>query len=124
MVEPEKITYAGQKPADYDAFWAARRAELDKVPVKATLTRIENAADGFELYDVQVECAGPKPVSGYLSIPIGAAPKSCPAVVTIGAGVRSSSKPYRKRRHQPDVNAHGLPNGQPAESSHNSPITN
>ncbi|HOG49666.1 MAG TPA: acetylxylan esterase [Lentisphaeria bacterium] len=116
MVEPEKITYAGQKPADYDAFWAARRAELDKVPVKATLTRIENAADGFELYDVQVECAGPKPVSGYLSVPIGAAPKSCPAVVSYhGAGVRSSSKPYRKGVISLDVNAHGLPNAQPAE---------
>lgn len=116
MVEPEKITYAGQKPADYDAFWASRRAALDQVPVKATLTRIEGAMDGFELYDVQVECAGPKPVSGYLSVPVGAAPKSCPAVVTYhGAGVRSSSKQYRKGVISLDVNAHGLPNGQPSE---------
>lgn len=116
MIEPEKIAYAGQKPSDYDAFWAARRAELDQVPVKATLTRVEAPAAGFELYDVQVECAGSKPVSGYLSVPAGAGPKSCPAVVTYhGAGVRSASKPYRKGVISFDVNAHGLPNGQPAE---------
>ena len=69
-------------------------------------------------YDVKVDCAGAKPVSGYLAMPAKAAPKSLPAVVSYhGAGVRSANKPlrYATKAICLDVNAHGIENGKPSD---------
>ena len=55
-------------------------------------------------------------VSGYLSIPQGAKPKSLPAIVYYhAAGVRSSYARVAPRAILFDVNAHGIPNGQSKE---------
>ena len=116
LVAPEELQCASKEPADFDEFWKSQRALLDKVPVKATREEVSAPNDAVTTYDVKVDCAGSKPVSGYLSIPKGAAPKSCAVVVSYhGAGVRSSYKPYRPGAICFDVNAHGIPNGQPAE---------
>ena len=116
LVAPEEFQCASKEPADFDEFWKAQRALLDKVPIKVTREPVASLNNAFDTYDIKVECAGGMPVSGYLSIPKGAAPKSCPAVVSYhGAGVRSSNKPYRPGAITLDVNAHGIPNGQPAE---------
>ena len=123
LVEPEKIVPGGPEPADFDAFWAAKRAELDKVPVKE-LEREEvplGAKDPQNVvcYDVKVACAGPRPVSGYLCLPRGAKPKSLPAIVTYhGSGVRSArQKPLEAAAGMIafDVNAHGVENGKDAK---------
>ena len=123
LVEPEKITAGGPEPADFDAFWAAKRAELDKVPVKE-LAKVEIPLPGKEAktiacYDVKIACAGGKPVSGYLCIPRNAKPKSLPAIVTYhGAGVRSANKPFWYAAYGMialDVNAHGIENGKDAK---------
>ena len=116
LVAPEELTCAAKEPADFDEFWKAQRALLDKVPVKATREEVPSLNNAFVTYDVKVDCAGIRPVSGYLSIPKGAAPKSCAVVVSYhGAGVRSSNKPYRYHAISFDVNAHGILNGQPGE---------
>ncbi len=119
MVDPLDIKVAVPEPKDFDAFWKAQRAELDKVPVKATETEVEapaNQKGKFLLYDVKVDCAGGMPVSGYLSIPVNAKPKSLPAVVSYhGAGVRSSSKSFTTGAIRLDVNAHGIVNGEPED---------
>ncbi len=119
MVDPLDIKVAVPEPKDFDAFWQAQRAELDKVPVKATETEVpvpDNQKGKFLLYDVKVDCAGGMPVSGYLTIPAGAKPKSLPAIVSYhGAGVRSSSKPFSSGAISFDVNAHGIANGESAE---------
>ena len=111
LVSPEELR-GGPEPADFDDFWKAQRAMLDKVPVKASREAV-SSREGFDAYDVKVDCAGPKPVSGYLTIPKGAAPKSCPVVVSFhGAGVRSAGKAFRPGAISFDVNAHGIANGQ------------
>lgn len=118
MVAPEEIKPAVPEPADFDAFWKSQREALDKVPVKAELKEASVPKDkgDFVCYDVQVDCAGPKPVSGYLTLPKGALPKSLAAVVSYhGAGVRSAGKSFRNNALSFDVNAHGIPNGQPGE---------
>lgn len=122
MVDPLKIQAAGEEPADFDAYWAAARAELDAVPlqVKKAPAEVPEAHDGkFECWDVKVDCAGGMPVSGYLIVPVGAAEKSLPAVVSYhGAGVYSANKPFGYAARGAialDVNAHGIENGQPAE---------
>ena len=112
LVSPGELR-GGPEPEDFDAFWQAQRAMLDKVPVKASREAV-SSRDGFDTYDVKVDCAGPKPVSGYLTIPKNAAPKSLPVVVSYhGAGVRSAGKSYRPGAISFDVNAHGIANGQP-----------
>lgn len=109
-------------PPGFDEFWAKKRAELDKVPIKATRREktIPPAAVGkypnVVCYDTQVDCAGGVPVSGYLCMPKDAKPKSLPAIVVFhGAGVRSANMMvrYGSKAIAFNVNAHGLPNGRP-----------
>ena len=124
-VDPWKIRPGNPKcPADFDEFWAKKRAELDAVPVKATRKEVKlSAKDAAKYpnvvcYDVKVDCAGGAPVSGYLCMPRGAEPKSLPAVVFYhGAGVRSAVKrpDYGSKAIAFDVNAHGIENGKPAK---------
>ena len=122
MVAPLEIKAAGEEPKDFDAFWKACREELNKVPVRAELVKVDVSADQqgkFECYDVKVDCAGEMPVSGYLVKPAGAKAKSLPAIVSYhGAGVRSSGKPFGNANYGAialDVNAHGIVNGKPDE---------
>ena len=122
-VDPLKIRPGNSKcPADFDEFWAKKRAELDAVPVKATRTEVKLSAKDAQkyqnvvCYDVKVDCAGGKPVSGYLCMPRDAEEKSLPAVVFFhGAGVRSAIKQayYGQKAIAFDVNAHGIENGKP-----------
>ena len=124
-VDPWKIRPGNPEcPADFDEFWAKKRAELDQVPVKATREEVKLSAKDAKkypnvvCYDVKVDCAGGKPVSGYLCMPRGAKEKSLPAVVFFhGAGVRSAIKrpDYGQKAIVFDVNAHGIDNGKPAK---------
>ena len=123
LISPEKIVPGNPKrPADFDEFWAKKRAELDAVPVKATRKEVKlSGKDAAKFpnvvcYDVKVDCAGGAPVSGYLCMPRDAKPKSLPAIVVYhGSGVKSAQKQakYGSRAIAFDVNAHGIDNGQP-----------
>ncbi len=116
--EPEKIPASLPVPEDFDAFWAAQKRKLAQVPAKATLTPVKSPDPGVECFDVQVACLG-KPVSGYFARPVGAKPKSLPAMLYVhGAGVRSSSLgaafgAAKRGMLGMDINAHGIPNGKP-----------
>ena len=117
-VDPLKIPVSSQAPADFDAFWASRKAELAKVAVAPVLTPVKSAIPEVEAFDLQAPCVG-APVSGYLARPKGAADKSLPIILTVhGAGVRGSSLGgavswASKGFLAMDINAHGLPNGRP-----------
>jgi cephalosporin-C deacetylase len=119
--DPLKLEPSLPVPEDFDAFWKSQKEQLAKVPMKARTTPAETKVAGVELDDVQVDCAGGAPVSGYLAKPVGAKPKSLPAVLTVhGAGVGSSSAGVAAWAVKEggmlalDINAHGLPNGKPA----------
>ena len=56
------------EPKDFDAFWAKQYARLDKVPVKADKIEIKGT-DKARIYAVRVDCAGLRPVTGYLTVP-------------------------------------------------------
>lgn len=119
-IAPLEIKPSLPVPDDFEAFWKSQKEKLSAVPMKPTLTPEANAPDGLEVYDVQVECLG-APVSGYFARPKGAAAKSLPAILTVhGAGVGSSNRGSVTRWGAEgalamDINAHGLPNGKPAE---------
>ncbi|WP_164103807.1 acetylxylan esterase [Candidatus Laterigemmans baculatus] len=118
---PLKIQPSLPVPEDFDQFWAEQKAQLARVPMDPKLTPVEQANADVECYDVQLACLGGAPVSGYLAKPKNAAPKSLPAILWVhGAGVRSSSlyaaiSGAQANMLSMDINAHGIPNGKPAE---------
>lgn len=116
----ELIRPARPAPADFDAFWAEVRAELAAVPLRSAAKSVpvpERFAGKVAAWDIRVE-TGSVPVSGYLAMPAGAAPKSLPALVNFhGAGVRSAAMPLAEAARGIlafDVNAHGIDNGREA----------
>ena len=122
MVAPLEIKSTGDEPKDFDVFWKSCRKELDMIPVKAEVVKVDVPAlqqAKYECYDVKVDCAGGMPGSGYLWKPVGANPKSLPAIVNYhSAGVRSARDTFSHDKSCAitfDVNAHGIANGQPSK---------
>ncbi|HRH97863.1 MAG TPA: acetylxylan esterase, partial [Prosthecobacter sp.] len=59
--DPLKLQPSMPVPEDFDAFWAAQKAELAKVPMKSTLTPVTSPTNAVEAFEVQIDCLG-KPV--------------------------------------------------------------
>ena len=114
-VEPVKLEgYA--EPADFDGFWKAQKARLAAVPLKASLAEVASKNPDFQVFDVKVDCAGGKPVSGYLSVPKNAQPKSLPALVSfLGYSVCGANQEFRGGTLVFQINAHGIENGREPE---------
>lgn len=117
-IDPTKIKPSQPVPADFDEFWAAQKKLLAAVPVNARLTPVKSPLIGLAAFDLQADSVG-APVSGYFVTPEKAPAKSLPIILLVhGAGVRSSSlgsaAGWAKQGFLAlDLNAHGLPNGQP-----------
>lgn len=119
--DPLQLKPSMPAPDDFDQFWATQKAALAKVPVNSKLTPVKTPAKNVDAFDVQVDCVD-KPVSGYFGRPQNAKPKSLPAILFVhGAGVRSANLESTWWASKEggmlsfDINAHGLPNGQPEE---------
>lgn len=92
--EPEKIMPYQTEPADFDAFWKSRLAELAKFPIEPILTLLPDACtDKVNVYHVSFRTSGPSwtkaqaRIYGILCEP--KAPGKYPAVLRVpGAGVR------------------------------------
>ena len=121
-IDIDKIKPSMPAPDDFDAFWDKQKKRLAEIPINPRLAPVPPPPDrpGVETFDLQADCVG-KPVSGYYARPIGAKPKSHPAILlTDGAGVRSSDLLASTRWAQKGaislaINAHGIPNGKPRE---------
>ena len=118
--DPQAIPPSLPVPEDFDAFWAQQKARLAAVPMESQLAPVASPVDGVECFDAEISCLPPRPVRGYFARPVGAAPRSLPAILLVhGAGVRSSSlggAAGTAKRYQAlamDINAHGIANGQP-----------
>jgi len=70
-VHPELLT-STPEPEDFDAFWDSQKARLAKVPIVTELIDLRKTPVA-DIYIARVLCAGPRPVTGILSIPKGAA---------------------------------------------------
>ena len=140
-VSPLEIRFSAPRPADFKAYWAAHLAKLAAVPMNPRLTALDEPTaadytnwsrqwpffgdfpyrfDRIALFEAEADALG-EPARGYLALPLGAAPKSLPAVLfTHGAGIGDSDKlkPCAAARLgflAMDINAHGLPMGRPPE---------
>jgi len=80
-VEPEKLKDCGE-PADFDEFWEKQKKRLAAVPFKDTTEckLVAERKDG-NVYAVSIPCAGPRPATGYLTVPKNAKPKSLMAQI-------------------------------------------
>lgn len=121
-VAVEKIEQEVAEPEDFDEYWAKQKAVLAKVPVKATREFVKTV-NGCCIYKVSVECAGPRPVTGYLFIPEGAKPKSLKARLGLqGYGFYIQSCPewaswgcVGNKEIFLEINAHGYELGRDAQ---------
>ena len=67
------------EPADFDAFWAKRKAALDAVswdagPSRTACRELPSGRDDVRLFEVSIPCAGGRPSTGLLSIPVFGGP--------------------------------------------------
>ena len=93
----DKIQPGVAEPEDFDAFWDKQKALLAEVPLKVLKFEKFKEQNGKIAYDVQVACAGERPVSGYLVMPRNAAPKSLEAkVIFQGYGATGAEAPGGK----------------------------
>ena len=118
-VEPEKLQPAAEEPADFDAFWARQKEKLAKVPVKYEMKKVSKPGAAVEVYAVSVDCAGPRPVTGYLTMPADAKEKSLPAYANYQgyspSSVQKAPKGGLKGRINLTINAHGYELGKDAD---------
>lgn len=102
-------------PADFNAFWKQQRRKLAGVPVKE-LERVKDRTSSSEVFQYRVKVASPggRPVTGYLTIPAGAAAGSQKAYVLFyGYGSRGQSpQKLRKDGIYLEINAHGFELGR------------
>ena len=118
-VDPQQIAPSLPVPDDFDAYWAQQRKLVEAEPLQPTITEVPSKKTEIAMYDVQANCPGGLPMSGYFGKPKNAKPASLPAILSLhGAGVRSSNFDSVARHASYgaialDINAHGLPNGKP-----------
>ena len=118
-VDPEQIKPSMPAPDDFDAFWSAQTKLLADDPARPVLTAVNSKDESVETFDVQINCPGGAPMSGYFARPKNAKDKSLPAILyPHSAGVRNSDLPHAIKGAKLgcialDFNAHGIPNGKP-----------
>jgi hypothetical protein len=117
----EQIKPSMPAPDDFDAFWSDQRAKLAAVPMNVRMTPVKSRDAAVEVFDVQADVGDGAVMSGYLARPVGAKPKSLPAIVFgHGAGVarlahghRDGVREVRLARDRLQCPRH--PNGQPPD---------
>ena len=109
-VDPETLTDCGE-PKDFDEFWAKQKKRLAAVPFKdkVGLKKLKTV-NNVDIYAVSIPCAGPRPVTGYLSIPVNAKAKSLPALISFhgyGTSIHRAPNWGDRSRIRLNINAHG-----------------
>lgn len=127
VVNPAGFTPGFKRPGDLDLFWDKQKKQLSELAFDVKLEPVEltEEDEGFECYDIEINCLGPKSVRGYFAKPKTAALKSLPIVIFVrAAGVKGDwcRSHVEEAMHNAkisngvlslDINAHGMLNGQP-----------
>lgn len=119
-VDVYSIKMSRDLPKDFKSYWRKQKKMLSKIPMNTEMVSTKCYNENVELFDIKVDSYKGL-LTGYYARPKGAKPKSCPAIIfPHGAGVRSSnmhsSIGYAAKGFIAlDYNAHGIPNGKPAE---------
>jgi len=82
LFDADKIVSCVREPADFDEFWAKRRAEVRAAsPPRTELKELDAKTPGVKLFSVLLHCPRGIAASGYLAYPENAAPRSLKAGV-------------------------------------------
>ena len=116
-VQPETLKDCGE-PEDFDAYWKERKTHLARVPFKDKVEKVlEKELDNGYIYAVTIPAPGPRPATGYMTLPRNAEKKSLPIRITFnGYGLFQQLPP---ENIAPDciffnLNAHGHELGREA----------
>jgi cephalosporin-C deacetylase len=127
IVDPDKFMPGTNRPKDFDQFWKNEKKALRAIPIDVKKVSVKESGNGFNCFDMEINCTGPKPARGYFAKPESAKAKSLPIVLLVhAAGVKGSwcrSEPGNALRYAKmgkgslcfDLNAHGMLNGQTEE---------
>ena len=114
-VEPERLVGAAE-PEDLDEYWQGLLAKLAKVPIKAKRVPVKCEDAGIKVFAVEVASAGPRPVTGYMTMPSDASPeKRYPVVAAIrGASWSAQAVPKTgpKDAIRMEINGNGFDLGR------------
>ena len=137
LVAPDAFKPPVPEPADFDAFWSAKKALLKSAPLKFEMTPLAEAQQAsvagneyadYECFSLRVEIPVKeiRPVMGYFARPKALKPGGSPALLYLRAagvagswciasprGAMSQAKEYGALVL--DINAHGIPNDMPKE---------
>ena len=119
LVEPARIEPALPAPADFDAFWTAKVAELATVPMQPELTPAESGRAGVEYFKVTLANIRGTHLRGQLARPVGGG-KHPAMLIVQWAGIYGLAKSWVTDRAAEgwlvlDVNAHDLPIDEPEQ---------
>ena len=127
IIDHEHFKPGTSRPKDFDQFWNTEKKTLRALPIDVKKVSVKESGNGFNCFDMEINCTGPKPARGYFAKPAMAKPKSLPIVLLVhAAGVKGSwcrSEPGNALRYAKmgngalcfDLNAHGMLNGQTEE---------
>jgi len=127
IVDPGKFKPGTKRPNDFDQFWKNEKKALRALPMDVKKVSVKESGNGFNCFDMEINCTGPKPARGYFAKPESAKARSLPIVLLVhAAGVKGSwcrSEPENALRYAKmgngtlcfDLNAHGMLNGQTEE---------
>lgn len=106
-----EIMPALDPPAKFEEFWERQRKRLADTPMKVDMQKVESMRPGVDTYAISVDCPGPRPVTGFLTMPSGAEKGSLPArLMYFGYGVEKQYPHAGSDDHIVfAVNAHGYP---------------
>lgn len=107
-----KLEQGLPEPEDFDAFWEKQIGLLNQVkPEVISMVKVDAGTPGYEAYDVKIKCVGPTPVSGILTMPVGAKAGSLKAQMTFnGYGYAGVTPVCAPNTLYFNVNAHGIDN--------------
>ena len=116
-VKAETLKDCGE-PKDFDAFWANQKKRLAQVPFKGKVDRktVKEFKNGT-VYAVSIPAPGPRPATGYMSIPKHAKARSLPVKLQfIGYGTHKQKPLGRVDQKEIlfQLNAHGQELGRDA----------
>lgn len=110
---PDKITASAPVPDDFDAFWKAKIAELDAIPMNVQLEKVDIKDDKIEYYKVTMDNIRGKKIYGQLAKPAGG--EKLPAILQVQwAGVYALNRDWvvshaKQGRLAFNIIAHDLP---------------
>ena len=110
--EPENIKPTIKMPADFEAFWAAGKAELAKIPLDPKMIHMpEKSTELVDVYHVNFQNIKNSRIYGVLTVPKGAG--KFPAILLVpGAGIRPYSGDMGKAIRGAitlQIGIHGIP---------------